>query len=232
MHPRHLLLTALLLFSTSAHAVDKQDVKKKWHTPFDLYLDPQEAFEMVTSRPQETLFIDVRNQPEVHYIGMAEQVDANIPYMFDSLEWKSKKDGIHGTFRKKRNPDFEAAVVNALESKSLGKEGPVIIICTSGSRAPYAARALHKAGFTTVYTQVEGFEGIKAKSGENKGKRLVNGWKNAGLPWNYKLQTKKMYVNFDPKLIETKKQSIMPWGKEMPKKMMDMFDPKGKEAEK
>ncbi|OOY44466.1 hypothetical protein BOV91_01240, partial [Solemya velum gill symbiont] len=171
MHPTHLLITILLLISTSAYAVDKQDVQKKWHTPFDLYLDPQEAFDMVTSRPQETLFIDVRSQPEVHYIGMAEQVDANIPYMFDSLDWKSKRDDIHGTFRKKRNPDFEAAVVNALASKGLNKESPVIIICTSGSRAPFAARALHKTGFTTVYTQVEGFEGIKAKSGENEGKR-------------------------------------------------------------
>jgi rhodanese-related sulfurtransferase len=232
MHPKHLLLSILLAIVTSAHAVDKKDVKEKWHTPFDLYLDPQEAFDMVTTNPQGTLFIDVRNQPEVHYIGMAEQVDANIPYMFDSLEWKSKKDGIHGTFRKKRNPDFEAAVVNALESKSLDKESPVIIICTSGSRAPFAARALHKAGFKKVYTQVEGFEGIKATSGENTGKRLVNGWKNAGLPWNYDLQAKKMYFSFDPQRIEADKKAVMPWNDEIPKKMMGMFGPSGKEAEK
>ena len=197
---RHALLALtflFLLFGQAAHAVDKSDVKKKWHTPFDLYLNANEAYEMYMADPIGILFLDVRNQPEIHYIGMADQIDANIPYMFDSLEWKEKKNGT-GTFRKKRNPNFEAAVLKALASKQLDKTSPIIIMCTSGSRAPKAARALHKAGFEKVYTQVEGFEGIKAKEGENKGKRLVNGWKNRGLPWSYTLQTSKMYFNFAP----------------------------------
>ena len=66
------------------------------------------------------------------------------------------------------------------------------------ARSP--ARALHKAGFERVYTQVEGFEGIKATSGEHKGKRAVAGWKNEGLPWSYRLVKAKMYFNFDPKV--------------------------------
>jgi hypothetical protein len=56
---------------------------------------------------------------------------------------------------------------------------------------------LHDAGLTKVYTQVEGFEGIKAQSGEHRGKRVVAGWKNDGLPWSYDLEAKKMYFNFD-----------------------------------
>ena len=194
----------LMLFSAPASAIDKSQVKEKWHTPFDLYLSAQEAYDLKTSKPDEVLFIDVRNRPEIHYIGMADQIDANIPFYFDSTEWKPKKDGIHGTFRKIRNNDFEAAVDNALKSRGLTRESPVIIMCTSGSRAPHAARALHEAGYKQVYTQVEGFEGIKAKEGKDKGKRVVAGWKNEGLPWSYDLPASKMYFNFDPKELAKK----------------------------
>ena len=93
---------------------------------------------------------------------------------------------------------FQQAVQNALATRGLDKTSPVIIMCTSGSRAPYAARALHEAGFAEVYTQVEGFEGIKAQSGADKGKRVIAGWKREGLPWSYELLTAKMYFNFDP----------------------------------
>ncbi|MEJ2308444.1 MAG: rhodanese-like domain-containing protein [Gammaproteobacteria bacterium] len=199
------LASILTLFlTTTAAAIDKSEVKEKWHTPFDLYLNAREAYEIKTAHPDDVLFIDVRNRPEIHYIGMADQIDANIPYYFDSTEWKMKKDGVHGTFRKIRNDDFEEAVENALKSKGLTKESPIIIMCTSGSRAPRAARTLHEAGFKKVYTQVEGFEGIKAKEGEHKGKRLVAGWKHEGLPWSYDLPAAKMYFNFDPKALAKK----------------------------
>lgn len=184
--------------ATTAFAIDKSAVREKWHTPYDLYLSAREAYAMKTGRPDEVLFIDVRTQAEARYVGIADAVDANIPYRFDSLEWRPKADGTHGTFRRPLNADFAAAVQNALQARGLDKSDPVIIMCTSGSRAPYAAQALHEAGFAEVYTQVEGFEGIKAKSGADKGKRVVAGWKHEGLPWSYELPAAKMYFNFDP----------------------------------
>jgi hypothetical protein len=36
---------------------------------------------------------------------------------------------------------------------------------------------------------VDGFEGDMSKDG----RRAVNGWKNAGLPWSYQLAREKMY---------------------------------------
>jgi hypothetical protein len=36
---------------------------------------------------------------------------------------------------------------------------------------------------------VYGFEGELS----DKGRRTVNGWKNAGLPWSYELDKSKMY---------------------------------------
>jgi rhodanese-related sulfurtransferase len=61
---------------------------------------------------------------------------------------------------------------------------------------PIAARTLHAAGFERVYTQFQGFEGRKAKTGPHLGQRVVDGWKNAGLPWSYDLDADKMYFNF------------------------------------
>ncbi|MEE9303652.1 MAG: hypothetical protein V3U84_07680, partial [Thiotrichaceae bacterium] len=79
------------------------------------------------------------------------------------------------------------------------KDSPIIIMCAAGSRAPFAATLLHESGFSKVYTQVEGFEGIRAKEGEHKGQRVVSGWKVSGLPWSYDLLPEKMYFNFAPK---------------------------------
>ena len=201
--PAPCLVGALVLFAQPASAIDRSEVEKRYHTRFDLYLTAHEAHELKTSRPDEVLFIDVRSRQEVHYTGIADQVDANIPYRTDTLDWRTKKDGIRGTYRTKLNPDFADAVVNALRSRELDRKSPVILMCGAASRATFAAYALYKAGFVQVYIQVEGFEGVKAKSGEHKGKRsVVAGWKYEGLPWSYDLIAEKMYFNFDPKKQE------------------------------
>ncbi len=185
--------------SMPSAAYDKSKLTKKWqHTPFELYLDAQEAYDMKTANPDKVLLLDVRNEAEVHYTGIPDTVDANIPYRFDTSEWKMKKKGKFGTFKKPKNPDYVAAVENVLKAKSLSKETPIIIMCASGSRAPFAVKALHKAGFKEVYSQVEGFEGVRAKEGKDKGKRVVSGWKVRNLPWGYDLLPEKMYFNFAP----------------------------------
>lgn len=204
-----LLVYLTLLFVTNpVLAVDESVLTKDWqHTSLGLYLTAQEAYDMKMSTPDKVLFLDVRNQPEIHYTGMADTVDANIPYRFDSTAWKMKKDGIYGTFKKPKNPNFSNAVETLIEARNLNKGSPVIIMCTSGSRAPFAARVLINEGFTKVYTQIEGFEGKRAQTGPRKGERIVNGWKNVGLPWSYDLQPEKMYFNFDP---EHTKATIQP----------------------
>lgn len=192
------LLVASVFLGSHAFALDKEQVRPRWHTPFDLYLSAHEAYAMKTGDPDNVLFVDIRTRQELHYIGLADSVDINIPYQFDTLSWKDKSDGVNGTFKKNRNPHFERAVRRALNNRGLDDNAPIILMCTSGSRSPLAARALHKAGFARVYIQAEGFEGIKAKSGPDRGKRVVGGWKLEGLPWSYALPTAKMYFNVDP----------------------------------
>ncbi len=194
--PALLALLVLALHIQVSNAAPADAVKPKWHTPYDLYLDPREAWEMKTADPGRVLLIDVRTRAELKYIGIADPVDANIPVRFlrDDYAWSEKS----GTYRTRENPDFVAAVDRLLALKRLDHQAPIILMCQSGSRAPIAARLLHKAGFTEVYTQYQGFEGLKARQGPDRGKRVVNGWKNANLPWRYQLDAGKMYFNFAP----------------------------------
>jgi rhodanese-related sulfurtransferase len=200
---RNTVITAAMIVLLSGYnaavAVDKSAVKEKWHTPYDLYLSPQEAYAMKAASPDDVLMIDIRTRAEIQFTGFTDMADANIPMYLFSDEWKLKKDGVHGAYRKIFNEDFITAVDNFITSKGKDKSVVIILMCQSGGRSPVAARELHDAGYKKVYFQVEGFEGIKAKSGADKGKRVVNGWKNAGLPWSYKLKTEKMYFNFAPR---------------------------------
>lgn len=191
----------ILCFSVSLSAYDKSQLTKKWqHTPFELYLTAQEAYEMKISNPDKVLLLDVRNQAELHYTGMPETVDANVPYRFDSTKWKLKKKNKKlVSFKMIKNPDFVKGVENVLLAKGYSKDSPIIIMCATGSRAPFATKLLHKAGFKEVYAQMEGYEGAKAKTGEHKGRRVVTGWKVSNLPWSYDLPADKMYFNFEPK---------------------------------
>ncbi len=204
------LLSLLLIFvSHTAIAYDLSKITKKWqHTPFELYLSAQEAYDMKIANPEKVLLLDVRNQAEIHYTGIPDTVDANIPYRFDSAVFKMKRKGKFGTFKAPKNPDFVEAVENVIKAKNLTKESPIIIMCATGSRAPFATKLLHKAGFKKVYAQMEGFEGVKSKEeGKNKGKRVVAGWKVSNLPWSYNLVPEKMYFNFKPEVKEEEEEA-------------------------
>ena len=65
----------------------------------------------------------------------------------------------------------------------------IFIICRSGKGSAIAANRLARHGFTKVYSVVDGFEGDK----DADGKRTVNGWKNAGLPWSYGIGEHRAY---------------------------------------
>jgi rhodanese-related sulfurtransferase len=192
-------LMAILVVTTAssiALAAPVEAVKLKWRTPYDLYLTPREAFDKKKAGGARVLLIDVRTRAEIKYIGMADATDAHIPVRFlrDDYAWSEKSS----TYRTRENPDFVAAVEKLLERRGLDRNSPIILMCQAGSRVPIAARRLHEAGFAEVYTQYQGFEGIKAKDGPKRGQRVVNGWKNANLPWSYKLDASKMYFNFAP----------------------------------
>ena len=189
------IITIALSFFSYVWAVEEHELPKKLHTSFGLYLTPFEAYNMKSKGGDEVLLVDVRARPELKYVGASNLIDANIPSRFirTDFAWSDKAKTYRTTTNKHFVEDFE----KLLRVKNLDKNTPIILMCQSGTRVPPAAKKLKEAGFTKIYSQYQGFEGIKAKEGPNKGQRVVNGWKNAGLPWSYKLNKEAMYFNFD-----------------------------------
>ncbi len=160
-------------------------------TPQGLSVSAAQAYEQLQALGERALFIDIRTRAEVAFLGMPTDADANIPYMtagnFD--EW----DEAEQTFKLRPNSEFTSRVSDLAQVRGLDQDAPIYLICRSGSRSAKAANILDLAGYRKVYTITDGYEGAKAEYGLRKGERVVNGWKNAGLPWSYRLNKTAMY---------------------------------------
>jgi len=181
-----------LFAANSVYAIDQSKVPKKKQTTAGLYFTAEEAHSHMQKHGAKTLFIDVRGPTEVNAVGMPVDADANVPFKtVDVKGWNPKKK----QFSMKANPDFVKEVEKRLTAKGLTKNDTVIVMCRSGPRSAKAADVLVKAGFAKVYNLIDGFEGDKVKEGPKMGQRTINGWKNAGLPWNppQTLDIAKMY---------------------------------------
>ena len=157
-----------------------------------LYLTPQQAYDMKMKDPKGVAFFDIRTRAEAMYVGWPMDADALVPYV-EHPEMMTDWDDKRFMYKLEPNQDFVPEIERRMKEKGLGKTAPVILICRSGDRSSKAADRLQMAGFTRVYSVAEGIEGDTAKDGEKLGQRVVNGWKNAGLPWTYKLDKAKMY---------------------------------------
>lgn len=186
------MLTLLLSVNTaSAENLNNKNVPKNKQTQAGLYLSSKDAFKLLTNAENTILFIDVRTRGEVAYTGMPTVADANVPFLFTSkqYQWHDKK----GMFKMTPNPNFIEAAIQRLKQKGLSKNDKVFVMCRSGGRSAKAANALTSAGFTQVYSVIDGYEGDTVQSGNKSGKRSLNGWKNSNLPWSFALNKNKMY---------------------------------------
>jgi rhodanese-related sulfurtransferase len=192
MKGKILILTAIMAMSLVSNvSAAARPVDPEKQTPWDLYVDSREAYDLKMQLGDKVLFIDVRDPAEIQFTGFTDVADINIPFKMANIKkWNSKKS----VLQMEKNPDFIADIEAALTNKSLTKDDAVIIMCRSGgTRGAPAANMLFEKGFKKVYVVTDGFEGGTLKEGDNKGWRLKNGWKNSGLPWSYKLNKEKMY---------------------------------------
>jgi rhodanese-related sulfurtransferase len=160
-------------------------------TLLGLYLSAKQAYAFVSRRPERVLLLDIRSFEEVNFLGMPTVADANIP--FEILSPYRQWDETRHRFKMQANPRFVTDVARALSQKGLDQGSPIILLCRSGHRSARAANLLAILGYNQVYTVVDGYEGDKAQSGPHQSERVVNGWKNAGLPWSDRLDRAKMY---------------------------------------
>lgn len=162
-------------------------VPPKKHTQAALYVNALRASAMKEAAPTQVVLLDIRSRAEAAYVGMPTQADALVPFR-DHEGAMTAWDHERHTFRLQPNPAFEQGVAQVLQAKGLDKTAQVVLICRSGDRSAQAADLLHARGYFRVYSVVDGFEGDL----NHQGRRDVNGWKNAGLPWTYQLDKAKV----------------------------------------
>lgn len=193
-----LLLVLCLMAPVISYAIDIKTtvtndmLSKKKQSDSNKYLTAKQAYDVIKTYPDEVMFIDVRTPAEIEFVGWTPLVDAVIPYMTNDLdEWNEKKH----RYKKVINGDFPIVFEELMETKGYNKNTPIIFMCRSGTRSSKAASLVTKLGYTQAYTVVDGFEGDKAKEGAEKGHRVINGWKNSKLPWDYKANGQKILFN-------------------------------------
>ncbi len=155
-------------------------------TTLGKYATAVEAFQMYRSNPGKVFLLDVRTPEEYVFVGHADSA-ANIPLKL----WKGKFNAEGKGYPLADNPDFDAAVKQKFKPDDV-----ILVMCRSGARSAEAINRMAAAGFTNVYQIVDGFEGDKVTDEESysKGKRVKNGWRNAGLPWTYDLDPRLVYA--------------------------------------
>ena len=181
-----------LTFATTAYSQIAQpnrppEVKR---TMAGLYLEAKEVPTFIEQQggTMKVLFIDVRTRAEAMFVGMTNSVDALVPFV-ELQELMTDWDSQRSAYKLEPMQDFLREVGSRLQKKSLSKTDTVVLICRSGDRSSRAANRLLEAGYSRVFTVVDGFEGDMSPDG----RRSLNGWKNSGLPWGYKLEKTRMY---------------------------------------
>jgi rhodanese-related sulfurtransferase len=164
-----------------------------------LYITAKEAYEMWKAAPEKINIIDVRTPEEYLFVGHPVMA-WKIPIATQCYEW----DAVKGKFPMRINADFVSRVLRVAKP-----EDTIMVMCRSGGRSAIAVNLLAKAGCKQVYNIIDGMEGdvVQDAGSVFQGQRLVNGWKNSGCPWTYKLTPERMELPISVSEPETVKMA-------------------------
>jgi rhodanese-related sulfurtransferase len=179
------ILALCLAFAATALASGPpQDQRKQ--TKLDKYATAVEAYEMWRAAPDKVFIVDIRTPEEYDFLGHPAMA-ANIP----SMLWTGAFDAPKKAYPLALNPKFVEEVKRRHKPTDT-----LVLMCRSGQRSAAAANKLAEAGFTNVYSMVDGFEGDKIadKASPDLGKRLKDGWRNSKAPWTTDLDEKLVYL--------------------------------------
>lgn len=156
------------------------DVPQGCRTQLGLYVTPTEAYELWLTESEHVKVLDVRTPEEYAFVGHPAMA-VNIPFVMHTYEWEPEQ----GRVAIEPNPQFLPEVTSWADV-----DDTILVMCRSGGRAALAVDALATAGYQNVYNILEGMEGERVNDPRSvfHRKRMVNGWKNAGLPWTYDLE--------------------------------------------
>ena len=182
-------LITLIFFSITFSSIGQEqspELPKGKQTNLGLYVTSSEAFHKWSADPENVKILDVRTPEEFIFVGHAAMA-WNIPAFLQTYNWDPEKKH----FAMVPNADFVEHVKETFKSDEI-----ILVTCRSGGRSAMVTNILAKAGFKHVYNITDGFEGDKVKNTGSvfEGIRMVNGWKNSGLPYTYKIDPKLMLI--------------------------------------
>ncbi|MGX7729114.1 rhodanese-like domain-containing protein [Rhodococcus sp. 2H158] len=154
-------------------------IPEKQQTRLGLYVTAPQAYELQMTQPRHTSIIDVRTPEEYLFVGHVETA-RNLPLVFLTYQWDTQRNEP----LTEPNPNFVPRVMSLYS-----RTDTLLLMCRSGERSARAVDALADAGFENVHNVLDGMEGglVDDPHSAYHGKRMKNGWKNAGLPWTYDL---------------------------------------------
>lgn len=125
---------------------------------------PSEAFDLLQA-DTEVHLVDVRTKAELELVG-------RVPNAIH-VEWATYPGMV-------ANADFAKQLQEQLDQHGIDKSSMLIFMCRTGGRSHNAATVAATLGYTQALNMLEGFEG---EANQFKQRALINGWKQAGLPW-------------------------------------------------
>lgn len=182
------LVTGLFISAVTIAAPVPEN--RKHQTPQGLYVTAKEAVEMMKKDPS-VILVDVRTPEEWQFVGhtgVAQIMIPSIKFNYSVLDTKKPR------YKPVPNSNFISELEDKAADLDADEDSTYILMCRSGSsRSQPAAKMMDQYGYKNVYIMVDGFEGKKTKTGDKKGFRLENGWKNSGESWTYDITEKNAY---------------------------------------
>jgi rhodanese-related sulfurtransferase len=154
-----------------------EQIPEAKQTALGLYVTSAEAYEKWQAAPDKVTLLDVRTPEEFIFVGHPEKAWC-IPLGFQSYRW----DDLKGHYGLDVNSEFVAQVQERFPPGET-----LLLMCRSGGRSAMAVNMLAQAGYTDAWNITDGMEGDL-----DEGKRTKNGWKNAGVPWTYEVDPKRL----------------------------------------
>lgn len=184
------MLGGVAMSGAAFSAPEPKDPKR--HTPQGLYVNAVETQAMM-KKDKNVVLVDVRTPEEWQFVGFTKAAKIMIPgVLFDYSKMDTKQN--KPRYMPVPNTSWMSLFEAKIADMDMDKTGTFVIMCRSGAtRAAPVAKILYKNGFKNVYIMTDGFEGGKVNSGDKKGFRLKNGWKNSGAEWTYKIDAKNIY---------------------------------------
>lgn len=129
--------------------------------PYAGAMTPKEAFQVLQA-DSTAILVDVRTEAELELVG-------RIPKALN-IQWAFYPGMVNN-----------AQFIQQLQSQ-VNKNQIIIFMCRTGGRSHNAAVAAQQVGYKNAYNMLEGFEG---EANSQKQRTLINGWKQAQLPWHH-----------------------------------------------